>query len=149
MFFRIRRKMIGSGKRFLIKQPTMNPKTWLPILLTLLLIGCCPDEAPTQQNPIHHIVLCWLKEPGNAKHRAQIIETAHSFKEIPGVLNVSVGEVIPSERKIVDDSFDVGITLTFAGVEEMNTYLEHPLHKEAAKETLMPLLSKVVVYDYQ
>ncbi len=127
----------------------MNPKTWLPILLTLLLIGCCPDQAPTQQNPIHHIVLCWLKEPGNTEHRAKIIETTRSLKKIPGILSISVGEAVPSERKIVDDSFDVGITLTFATEEEMNAYLEHPLHKKALKNSLMPLVSKVVVYDYQ
>jgi hypothetical protein len=123
----------------------MNPKTWLPLLLALFLVGCCPDET----NQIHHIVLCWLKEPGNAEHRAQIIETARSFKEIPGVIKVTMGQAVPSERKIVDDSFDVGITLTFASEENMNTYLEHPLHKQAVKETLMPLVSKVVVYDYR
>ncbi len=127
----------------------MNPKTRLPILLTLLLIGCCPDQASTQQNPIHHIVLCWLKEPGNAEHRAKIIETTHSLKKIPGVIEISVGEALPSDRKIADDSFDVGITLTFANAEDMNTYLEHPLHKEALKNSLMPLVGKVVVYDYQ
>jgi hypothetical protein len=50
-------------------------------------------------------------------------------------------------QPIVDDSFDVGITFTFADTGAMNAYLEHPLHREAQQKVLQPLVRKIVVYD--
>jgi len=121
----------------------------LLITLIVILVGCTnPIEKTTGAEQVNHIVFCWLKEPGNSAHRQKIIETSRSFRKIPGVIEVRVGEVIPSDRKIVDDSFDVGISLTFANTDDMNIYLEHPLHKEAVQKVLQPLLKKIVVYDY-
>jgi len=48
----------------------------------------------------------------------------------------------------VDDSFDVGILLTFPDRQTMNAYLTHPDHKQAVKNVLKPLVSKIVVYDF-
>ena len=119
------------------------------VALIVLLAGCAGTATKTTDGKqVNHIVLCWLKESGNLAHRQKIIETTRSFRSIPGVIKVSVGEVIPSDRNIVDDSFDVGITLTFANTDDMNAYLEHPLHKDAAQKVLLPLVKKIVVYDY-
>ncbi|NQZ57675.1 MAG: Dabb family protein [Lentisphaeraceae bacterium] len=101
------------------------------------------------QNKVQHIVFVWLKDAGNTAHRQQIVEVSKSFKEIPSVLDVGVGEVISSERKIVDDSYDVGIIVTCADEKGMQEYLAHPIHQKAKKEVLLPLLKKVLVYDFK
>ncbi|NNE93604.1 MAG: Dabb family protein [Verrucomicrobiales bacterium] len=98
---------------------------------------------------MEHVVLCWLKEPGNVSHRRQIIETSRSFRQIPGVLSVRVGESIPSDRPIVDDSFDVGIIITVRDAAALQAYLDHPIHVEAKRDVLQPLVKKIVVYDFQ
>lgn len=54
-----------------------------------------------------------------------------------------------SDRKMVDDSFDVGISLAFANTEDMNFYLDHPGHKKAVQKVLSPLVRKFVVYDFE
>ncbi len=127
----------------------MLNKICLLVALIVLLAGCANTATKTTGGRhVQHIVFCWLKESGNLAHREKIIETSRSFRNIPGVLKVSVGEVIPSNRKIVDDSFDVGITLTFSSTDDMNAYLEHPLHKDAVQKVLLPLVKKIVVYDY-
>ena len=54
----------------------------------------------------------------------------------------------PSERQIVDDSFDVAICLTFASTRDMNAYIEHPRHKAAVKDVLLPIVERIVVYDF-
>ncbi len=59
-----------------------------------------------------------------------------------------VGHSLPSDRKIVDDSFDVGIYISLANTEDMDAYLSHPLHTRAVEEVLQPLARKVVVYDF-
>jgi len=93
-------------------------------------------------------VLCWLKQPANDADRNQIVEISRSLQKIPGVLDVRVGKAIPSDRKIVDDSFDVGIYFSFESVADMERYLKHPQHISAVKNVLAPLTSKIVVYDF-
>ena len=123
----------------------------LALLPLLLLSGCISIRigTPPEQKVIHHVVLCWLKEPGNAEHRKQIVEVTESFRQIPGVLAARAGEVMPSDRDIVDDSFDVGILILVPDAKCLTEYLEHPIHQKAKQETLLPLVEKIVVYDFQ
>ena len=116
--------------------------------------GCAKRECGKPRPEAHvpgranHVVLCWLKEPGNESHRRRIVEVSTTFREIPGVVEVRAGEVVPSERAIVDDSFDVAIFLTFASERDMKAYVEHPRHRAAVKDVLLPLVEKVTVYDF-
>ena len=122
------------------------------VLLPLLVLpGCISIQigTPPEQKVIHHVVLCWLKEPGNAEHRQQIMEATETFKEIPGVLAARAGQVIPSNRSVVDDSFDVGILILVPDDKRLTEYLEHPIHQKAKEEILLPLVEKIVVYDFQ
>ena len=97
---------------------------------------------------LHHIVLCWLKEPGDQKDREKIIEVTKSFMDIPGVLNAQAGQVIMSDREIVDDSFDVGILIVTKNQKDLQKYLDHPIHQQAKKEVLLPLVERILVYDF-
>ena len=129
----------------------MKTKHWIILAATLMIcLAGCNDRLSktTSEDRVNHIVLCWLKEPGNIAHREKIIEVSESFRKIPKVLEVRVGQVIPSDRKIVDDSFDVGIYISLADNEDMNAYLNHPHHTKAVKEVLRPFASKIVVYDF-
>ena len=100
------------------------------------------------QKKLNHVVLCWLKEPGDREDMEMIIAMTKSFQEIPGVLDTQAGKVISSDRKIVDDSFDVGILIQVQDENALKQYLEHPLHQRAKNEILLPLISKVLVYDF-
>ncbi len=119
------------------------------LILALLVFSSCATtiEKAVDKARVYHVVLCWLKEPGNAEGRQQIIEVSKTFKAIPGVIGVKAGASIPSDRTIVD-SFDVGILLTFADQKAMQTYLDHPDHKQTVQNVLKPLVSKIVVYDF-
>lgn len=118
-------------------------------ILLLLPLGCASIPQTEPEQAIQHVVLCWLKEPGNSGHRAQIMEVSKTFRSIPGVLEVRVGEVIASDRAIVDDSFDVAILVVVPDVRRLQEYLDHPIHQQAKQDVLLPLVDKVVVYDFQ
>ena len=119
------------------------------VVAVMWVAGCAHvQDASSPRQEVNHLVLIWLKEPGNATHRARIIEISRTFKEIPGVVSVSVGEAIPSDRKIVDDSFDVAIHMIFASTKDMNRYIDHPKHKQAVRDVLLPITDKIVVYDF-
>lgn len=119
------------------------------IVIALVLLTGCATPPAHRQATVHHVVLCWLKEPGNALHRRQLIEASKSFRDIPGVLEVRVGEPIASDRPIVDDTFDVAISVSFSTVQAMNQYLAHPIHEKAKNDTLLPLVRKILVYDFK
>ena len=121
------------------------------ILATILLftVGCVSPHHSGRKQELSHVVLCWLKEPGNTEHRDQIINISRTFKKIPGVLEVRAGEVISSDRPIVDDSFDVGILVIVPDAKGLQEYLDHPIHQEAKRDILLPLVEKVLVYDFK
>lgn len=115
--------------------------------LGLFLSGC--QTSTIGQSNVKHIVLIWLKDPGNPEHIKTIVETNKTFKQIPGVISVATGPVIKSERSMVDSSFDVALIMTFTDQQAMSDYVKHPIHATAVKKTLMPLTKKVVIYDFQ
>ena len=120
----------------------------LLVLLSLCFFTACSSTAPTtRQAFVSHVVITWLKDPGNSGQRKAIIKVSRQFETIPGVLSVRVGESLMSDRAIVDDSFDVAIIITFADEASLEAYLVHPQHKKAVKEVLKPLVKKIQVYD--
>ena len=96
---------------------------------------------------VSHVVLLWLKTPGDAAAVKKIIETSREFRQIPGVIDIKAGRPIPSTRPVVDSSFDVGLVMTFQDEAALQAYEVHPQHVIAVKETLRPLTKKIQVYD--
>ena len=123
----------------------------LAFLAPFLLCSCVSIEigSPHKEKALHHVVLCWLKQPGNMDNRERIIEVTKSFRGIPGVIEARAGQVVQSDRTIVDDSFDVGILVVVADSKGLTEYLKHPIHQKAKQEVLLPLVSKILVYDFQ
>ena len=119
------------------------------LLLTLLASSGCAGPGSRQNGSLQHVVLIWLKDAGNVEQQAKIIETSKSFRDIPGVLQVQSGKVVASDRGIVDDSFDVGILVVVPDERRLAEYLAHPIHQRARNDVLMPLVEKVLVYDFQ
>ena len=129
-------------------------KTWLPMLVLFIALSCTtiePSESRRRmeipQGAVTHVVVVWLKTPGNEGARAQLIEASKRFEEIPGVLRVTAGRPLPSTRPVVDSSFDVAVMILFRDRQAMNDYEVHPLHAQAVEEILKPLAGRVLIYD--
>lgn len=127
----------------------MRSESIVALVLALLLVAAGFSAASAADSRIVHVVLVWLKEPGNAEHRAQVITATRGFSSIPGVEEIRVGEPVPGRRSSVDDSFDVGLYMVFASQAALESYLVHPEHKAAQQSILRPLVEKVVVYDFR
>lgn len=125
---------------------------YLPFLLFLPLFfsGCFSDFQNKNEDSkiLTHVVLCWLKDPGNGEQRERIIKMTETFNDIPSVLDARAGGPIRSERSIVDDSFDVGIIVEVRDEKRLKEYIDHPIHQKAKKEILLPLVERVLVYDF-
>lgn len=117
------------------------------VAVAALVIGCVArPKVPT--GLVHHAVVCWTKDPDDAAARAQLIDVTRSFLEIPGVLDVRVGERLDAGNPAADETFQVALVMVFADRAALDAYLEHPRHREAVDEVLRPLASRIVVYDF-
>src|SRR5688572_3333796 len=96
---------------------------------------------------VSHVVLMWLKKPGDAAAVDKIIQTSREFRQIPGVIDIKAGRPIPSTRPVVDSSYDVGLVMTFQDEAALQAYETHPQHVKGVKEVLRPLAAKIQVYD--
>lgn len=125
------------------------------IILCVTICGCVSNNnagsSKTEQgkNNIVHVVLIWLHEPGNTEHIEKIIQVSEKLKEIPDIQELHVGSSIPSDREIVDDSFDVGLTIIFNSESDLQHYLAHTKHKHTVKKVISPLSRKILVYDFK
>lgn len=116
-------------------------------ILLMLAISFISCDSQKNQGHVEHIVLVWLKNPGNEDDIKKVIGTTNELKEINGIISLRVGTAVPSEREIVDDSFDVGIVMTFGSIETMKSYLTDARHVERVNNILGPLSDKIIVYD--
>lgn len=122
----------------------------LLICLCPLFLASCGHflRKPNNSGQVTHAVFLWLKEPGSAAQRQRVLEAGNSLKSIPGLLSLEQGVCIPSQRPIVDSTYDVGFVMTFPDQAALDAYLVHPQHVKAATEVLKPLAKRLQVYDF-
>ncbi len=123
----------------------------LLVVIATLLAGSCqsaPPEAARDRGTVEHVVVCWLKSPGDPDARQRIIDESNAFVGvIPGLVRVSAGPSLPSTRPAVDSTFDVAVVMSFEDEAALRAYEEHPRHRQAVERVLQPLVGKLVIYD--
>lgn len=101
-----------------------------------------------ENKKITHVVMVWLNKPGNEQQRAEFIKASEELNNLPGIVNRHVGVASSSDRKIVDDTFDVAVTVTLKNKAALKAYLNNPKHKKILHEKIKPLVNRTVVYDF-
>jgi len=97
---------------------------------------------------IEHTVLVWLKRPGSPKDRSALIRATEDLRKSTGLIrSFRHGRPVPSDRPVVDDSFDLALFMRFADRQALAEFETHPAHQKAKKEFLQPLARKVLIYD--
>jgi Stress responsive A/B Barrel Domain len=112
----------------------------------IILASCATIAPPARPGSVDHVVLVWLKRPGNEQDRQTLLATGRELRAIPGIRFLDAGTALPSERPTVDDSFDIGYVMRFDSPAALEAYAVHPIHVKA-KETLIKLSGKLLVYD--
>jgi hypothetical protein len=109
--------------------------------------SCTTIAPPAAKGSVDHVVLVWLKRPGNPADRQALLDAGRELRSIPGLQFLDQGLALPSARPMVDDSFDVGYVMRFDSPAAMENYAKHSLHERKVTEVLKPLSRKIVVYD--
>jgi len=130
--------------------PRIDRQSFRGAVWAYCLLACLAPGIPAfaAADAIEHIVIVWLQEPGNAAQRERIVSESQALREIPGVSGLRAGNMLPSQRDIVDSSFDVALIVSLQDEAAMAVYLSHPLHVKLVEETLKPLVKKIRVYDF-
>jgi hypothetical protein len=124
-------------------------KRSITVCLLIICLGCTHGHPPDKSRAMVHVVICWLKHPGDVTDRQRIIEATKSLKnQIPGLLSVSSGAMQPSTRPVVDSTYDVGIMMYFDSPESLANYPAHPAHQKVLHEVILPLVDHYKVYDF-
>jgi hypothetical protein len=126
-----------------------RPSGFLIVIAVLMMLAGNAASAEFNGRGVVHTVFLWLKDSGNVKHRQQLLLATDRLRDIPGVVDIRFGEMIESNRDIVDDSFDIGIYFYFNDVAAMKRYLVHPLHQTVVEQDIKPLVERIVVHDFQ
>lgn len=115
----------------------------------LILCASCASLHRSEHaaGAVTHVVVVWLKTPGDESARQKLIDVSRTFRTIPGVIGIAAGRAVPSTRPVVDSSFDVAIVITFKDRESLRSYDSNPIHKQAVQSTLKPLVARQIVYD--
>ncbi len=96
-----------------------------------------------------HIVIFWTR-PEVPDAADKLIAGMHGYlKPIPGVLQFHTGRMVPSERAVVDQSYQVALNLVFPDKQSQDAYQAHPRHLEFVEKVFKPNCSRVVVYDFE
>ena len=129
-------------------------KKFRAVLAGLIVIafmnGClstCPCSCGAKSD-VQHVVVFWLKDHGNVKDQERLVQAAKDLAKLPGVLGVKVGTVLPSERPVVESTYDVAMVFSFVDKKALADYEAHPVHRKAVDEVIKPLVSKIIVYDF-
>lgn len=101
-----------------------------------------------ESKKITHVVMVWLKQPGNEQQRSAFIKASEQLNDLPGIVNRHVGVVVSSDRGIVDDTFDVAVSVTMESQQALKAYLNHPKHQKILNEKIKPLINRTVAYDF-
>jgi stress responsive alpha/beta barrel protein len=119
------------------------------VLLISILIPDSGSATEPKAETLTHIVIIWLKpEFQSEEFIEKLLKANEGLRDIPQVLSMQTGDVIKSDRKIVDDSFDVGIMFTFNSEQDLKEYLEHPIHIKFLENYIKEKVERVVVYDF-
>lgn len=97
---------------------------------------------------ITHVVIFWTDKP-HGENGDRVLAGAREFlSAIPGVTEFRSGLAVPSPRGVVDDSFSVAISMTFADQAAADVYQDHPLHHQFIAKCVTPYVKRLVVYDF-
>ena len=96
-----------------------------------------------------HLVVFWT-DPAQPDAADELVAAANKLlQNIPGVLQFHAGNMVPSHRPVVDQSYQVALNLVFASKHAEHEYQSHPQHIEFVEKHVRRLIQKVLIYDFE
>jgi len=106
-------------------------------------------EATLFNTMFSHVVIFWT-DPAQPNATAELVAGANKYlKNIPGVIHFHVGQMSPSPRPVVDQTYQVALNLIFPSKQAEQDYQVHPQHIEFVEKVFKPTCKKVQIFDFE
>ncbi len=116
----------------------------------MLAVVCClapPAAIAASSHRVTHVVILWLKRPGNANDRRLLVRASEGFRKLKGVTRVQTGDPLPVRRPGIEQSFDLAVIMTFKNTASLERFEKDRSHQEAVRMVLQPLVRRYIVYN--
>jgi Stress responsive A/B Barrel Domain len=133
--------LVAATPRCVPSGPTLAP--------VLVYSGIAPArEIHHRLLMFSHVVIFWT-DPAEPNAPDEVLAGAKQYlASIPGVTNFHAGRMMPSHRDVVDQSYQVGLSIQFESKKLQDDYQVHSSHLEFI-DKCKAFWTKVVVYDFE
>ena len=121
------------------------------LFLTCIALSLAPAGAQavaTRSGQVTRVMLFWLKRPGNVDDQNYLLRALRTLRRARGVNEVRFGRPLPVDRPSVEQSFDLGVVMTFRDREALEKFERDQQRKHAINAMLGPLVRQYTVYNF-
>src|SRR6059058_2273635 len=123
----------------------------IAMFLTCIALALAPTGAQavaTRSGQVTHVMLFWLKRPGNVDDQNLLLRALRTLRRVRGVNDVRVGRSLPVARPDLEQSFDLGVVMTFRDREALEKFERDQRREQAIDAMLRPLVRQYTVYNF-
>jgi hypothetical protein len=106
------------------------------------------QAAAARSGQVTHVMLFWLKRPGNIDDQNFLLRALRTLRRVRGVNEVRVGRSLPVTRPGLDQSFDLGVVMIFRDHEALQKFERDQRRGQAIDAMLRPLVRQYSVYNF-
>jgi hypothetical protein len=112
--------------------------SWVALILSIA--SPCAQAAAARSGQVTHVMLFWLKRPGNIDDQNFLLRALRTLRRARGVCVVRAGRPLPLDRPGLEQSFDLGVVMTFRDREALEKFERDQRREQALDATLLPLV---------
>ncbi len=123
----------------------------IAMFLTCIAVSLAPTRAQAaavRSGQVTHVMLFWLKRPGNVDDQNFLRRALRTLRRARGVNDMHVGRPLLVDRPSVEQSFDLGVVMTFRDREALEKFERDPRREQAIDAMLRPLVRQYTVYNF-
>ena len=123
----------------------------IAMFLTCIAVSLAPTGAQAvavRSGQVTHVMLFWLKRPGNVDDQNFLRRALRTLRRARGVNDIRVGRPLLVDRPSVEQSFDLGVVMTFRDREALEKFERDPRREQAIDAMLRPLVRQYTVYNF-
>ena len=106
------------------------------------------QAAAARSGQVTHVMLFWLKRPGNVDDQNFLLRALCTLRRVHGVNDVRMGRSLPVARPGLEQSFDLGAVMTFRDREALEKFERDQRREQAINAMLRPLVRQYTVYNF-
>jgi hypothetical protein len=116
--------------------------------IALSLASSSTQAAAARSGQVTHVMLFWLKRPGNTDDENFLLRALRRLRRARGVSDLRVGRPLPVDRPGLEQSFDLGVVMTFRDREALEKFERDQRREQAIDAMLRPLVRQYTVYNF-